>query len=339
MKKSIFIFLLLALMMMVMVIGCTGEIAEPEDETEEVEAITLSMGSAYAEGVILNDVIIKFKEIVEANSEGKITVELFTAGSLGSDEDIMQSVTAGAIEGQAVGGVLLSNYAPQFMFMDSPFTMKDWDHILALWESELGQQLRDTVVEAGDTLLAAPVFRGYRHFTANKPIVVPEDLKGLKLRLPVLQTWITVFDGLGASIVPIPLNELYTALQTGTAQSAEGDVAQIYGHKLNEVQSHLSLTGHSVGLGFVTFNSTWLDSLNEATRNMVLEAAEEAAEWASREMVAQEEEVIEQLADLGMEVVEADREALAEAVMPIMAEIFKTEYTVTTVEEVLSYAN
>lgn len=335
MKKALFVLLLLALV--VGTLGCNGEQAQPADE-DEVEEITFSMGSAYAEGVILNDVLVKFKELLEAKSDGKVTVELFLAGSLGSDEDIMQSVTAGAIEGQAVGGVLLSNYAPKFMFIDAPFTMKDWDHILALWESELGDKLRETVVEAGNTTLAAPVFRGYRHFTANKPVAVPDDLKGLKLRLPVLQTWITVFDTLGASIVPIPLNELYTALATGTAEAAEGDVAQIYGHKLNEVQSHLSLTGHSVGIGFITFNAEWLNGLNEDTRNMVLEAAEEAAGWASAEMVTREKEVIDQLADLGMEVVEADRDALAAAVMPIMEGIFETEYTVTTAEEVLSYA-
>ncbi|MEW6661453.1 MAG: TRAP transporter substrate-binding protein [Bacillota bacterium] len=339
MKK--FFCLLLVIALMVSVVGCGGQSAQKQPQTppaEEIQKIKVSVATAFAENHIMSDVAKKFKEIAEAKSNGNVKVDLFLAGSMGNEEDIMKAVTAGAVEGQTGGGIPVNAYAPPFYFIDTPFVMKDWNHILAIWNGELGAKMRASVEAAGNTTLAAPVYRGLRHFTSKKPVVTPEDLKGIKLRLPVLPTWVAVWTEVGASTIPIPLGELYTALATGVADASEGDLTQIHGFKLNEVQSHLSLTGHLVSLGLISFNTKWLNGLNEKTRNLVLEAAREAADWGSKQMAAKEEQVIKDLEKLGMKVVQSDREAFLNKGMPAIEKLFNTQFRVTTLKEVQSYA-
>jgi tripartite ATP-independent transporter DctP family solute receptor len=325
---------------MVSVVGCGGQAAKQPaaPPAEEIQKINISVATAFTEAHIVSDVAKKFKELAEAKSNGNVKVNLFLAGAMGNEEDIMKAVTAGAIEGQTGGGIPINAYAPPFYFLDTPFVMKDWNHIMAIWNGELGAKMLASMEAAGNTTLAAPIYRGLRHFTSNKPVVTPEDLKGIKLRLPVLPTWVAVWTEVGASTVPIPLGELYTALATGVADASEGDLTQIHGFKLNEVQSHLSLTGHLVSLGLISFNTKWLNGLNEKTRNLVVESAKEAADWGSGQMKAKEEQVIKDLERLGMTVVQADRAAFLNKGMPAIERLFATQFRVTTLKEVQGYA-
>jgi tripartite ATP-independent transporter DctP family solute receptor len=338
MKK--FLCLLLVVALMVTVIGCVPQpAAPPAPPAAEIQKMEISVASAFAEAHIVSDVAKKFKELVEARSNGNITVNLFLAGAMGNEEDIMKAVTAGAIEGQTGGGIPINAYAPPFYFLDTPFVMQDWEHILAVWNSELGQRMIASVEAAGNTTIAAPIYRGYRHFTSKKPIVTPADLAGIKLRLPVLPTWVAVWTQVGASTVPIPLGELYTALATGVADASEGDLTQIHGFRLNEVQSHLSLTGHLVSLGLISFNTTWLNGLNDKTRELILTAARDAADWGTNEMKAKEEGLVKELERLGMTVVQSDREAFVSKGLPAIERLFATQFRVTTFKDVQALAN
>jgi len=331
--------MVLVLALMVSVVGCgIGQQQAPAPPAEEIQSIKISMAGAQPKGMILADTAEKFKELVEAKSNGRITVDLFLGGAMGNEEDIMKAVTAGAVEAQTTGGLPINAYAPPFYFIDTPFVMQSWDHIMAVWNSPMGDRLRASMEAAGDTTLIGPIYRGQRHFTSKKPIVTPEDLKGIKLRLPVLPTWVAVWTGVGASTVPIPLGELYTALATGVADASEGDLTQIQGFKLHEVQSHLSLTGHLFSIGFIGFNTKWLNGLNEKTRAVVLEAANEAVAWASQTMKDKEEQVVKELEKAGMKIVQSDREAFVKAGTPAMESLFRTHFRVTTLQEVMALA-
>ncbi|MGQ9473585.1 MAG: TRAP transporter substrate-binding protein [Candidatus Caldatribacteriaceae bacterium] len=114
------------------------------------------------------------------------------------------------------------------------------------------------------------LYRGLRHFTTNKPVRVPENLKGVKLRLPQLPTWVKVWEAIGASTVPIALTELFIALQTGVADASEGDVTQILSFRLCEVQKYLMLTGHLVQTGGLTINKPFFDKLKKEYQDIIL---------------------------------------------------------------------
>lgn len=300
--------------------------------------VTIQLASAFDPNHILSKSAEKFKTLVEERSGGAIAVELFLGGVMGSEEECTESVSIGAVQMQAGGGLPIKTYAPQYYFLDSPYVIKDWDHYQRVFfDSQLGEKARELIANNGNTLYLGVIYRGVRQFTSNKPIKTPEDLQGLKLRLPQLPSWIAVWKEVGALPVPVALNELFSALQTGVADASEGDVSQISSFRLNEVQKYLSLTGHLVQTGALTINKAFFEALTAEQQDLIAQAAKEAAEWGSNEILTGEKDLIEKLKEAGMEVVEADAEAFREKAKPAVEKLFETEWPVTTWEEVLSY--
>lgn len=299
--------------------------------------VTIRLGSAFEPTHILCQAAQKFKELVEERSNGAIEVQLFLGGVMGSEEECTEAVSIGALEMQVGGGLPIKTFAPQYYFFDSPYVMRDWNHFQRVWASPLGEKAREEVIKNGNTMYLGIVYRGLRHLTANKPVYTPDDLKGIKLRLPQLPTWVKVWEAIGASTVPIALTELFTALQTGVADASEGDVTQILSFRLYEVQKYLMLTGHLVQTGGLTINKPFFDKLKKEYQDIILQAGKEATEWASNIIVAKEEELIKELEAKGMQLIQPDVNAFREKGKPAVEGLFKTEWPVTTWDEVLSY--
>ncbi len=299
--------------------------------------VTIRLGSAFEPAHILCQAAQKFKELVEERSSGAIEVQLFLGGVMGSEEECTEAVSIGALEMQAGGGLPIKTFAPQYYFFDSPYVMKDWGHFQRVWASPLGEKAREELIKNGNIMYLGIVYRGLRHLTANKPVYTPDDLKGIKLRLPQLPTWVKVWEAIGASTVPIALTELFTALQTGVADASEGDVTQILSFRLYEVQKYLMLTGHLVQTGALTINKPFFDKLKKEYQDIILQAGKEATEWASNIIVAKEAELIKELEAKGMQIIQPDVNAFREKAKPAVEELFRTEWPVTTWGEVLSY--
>lgn len=299
--------------------------------------VTIRLGSAFDPNHILCQAAQKFKDLVEERSNGAIEVQLFLGGAMGSEEECTEAVSIGALEMQAGGGLPIKTFAPQYYFFDSPYVMKDWNHFQRVWASPLGDKMREEIIKNGNTMYLGVVYRGVRHFTSNKPVRTPDDLKGIKLRLPQLPTWVKVWEAIGASTVPIALTELFTALQTGVADASEGDVTQILSFRLYEVQKYLTLTSHLVQTGALTINKPFFDKLKKEYQDIILQAGKEATDWASNTIVEKEAELIKELETKGMQIIQPDAEAFREKAKPAVEELFKTEWTVTTWDEVLSY--
>ncbi len=158
---------------------------------------------------------------------------------------------------------------------------------------------------------------------------------GLKLRLPVVQTWIAVWQSLGTQPVPVPLTELYQALKDGRAEASEGHLPQVVSFKLSEVQSHLSITNHLVAIGWVMMNGDSYKQLSSSDRSRVMSVMGKACEWATQKIKTGEGELLAQLESQGMTVTAPDAAAIREKAKPAIAELFRTAWPVTTWEEVL----
>lgn len=329
-------YLVTAIWVVVLSLVCSMAIGLPSEALAK-EAVTIRIASAFEPLHILCRSAERFKTIVEERSNGEIKVELFLGGVMGSEEEVTEAVSIRAVEMQAGGGLPIQMYAPKYYFLDSPYVIKDWEHFKRVFSGELGQKAQAEVLKNGNTMYLGVVYRGLRHLTSNKLVRTPEDLKGIKLRLPQLPTWVAVWKELGALPVPVALTELFTALQTGVADASEGDVTQIHSFHLYEVQKYISLTGHLVQTGALTINKPFFDSLSEEHQKIVKEAGLEAAEWGSQQILAGEEDIVEDLKAKGMEVIIPDVEAFREKARPAVERLFETEWTVTTWDEVLSY--
>ncbi|WP_218836395.1 TRAP transporter substrate-binding protein [Halorarum salinum] len=273
----------------------------------------------------------RFKDNVESESDGAISVEVAAGGSYGSVEEIADLVSQNVVQ-MSVGGFLpIDRYASEYYFVDSPFVIEDYEHISNLVQSEKFQPARDQLKERGNqNIIGKPIYRGFRHFTSNKPIRSPEDVQGLNLRLPQLDTWIAVWEEIGASPTPVALDELYSALQQGVADASEGDIQQINSQSLYEVQSHVSLTSHLLSCGTMTINNDFYTGLDETHRETIDEAVNEATEWGASQGQSAEEDLIQEVADQGVELIEdVDQEAFREAGRPAVDQLFEGEWAET----------
>jgi len=279
----------------------------------------------------------KFKEIVEDASNKDITVEVIASGALGSEKETIEAISVGGLEAVIGGLTPIELYAPKYAFVNAPFVIRNWDHWLSVWNSDLGQEIRDITAKQGNIIYLGALYAGQRHFIANKPVYTPSDVQGFKLRLPNFPSWIKVWQEIGALPTPIAFPETYTSLKLGVADGLETDFIGVLSSHFYEIEEYISMTGHLIQSLVLTMNKDLFDSLSSEHQQLVTNSAEEACIWGTAELLSIEKDMMEELKDKGMKIVEAERELFFEAARPAIEELFKTEYTVTTWDEVLSY--
>jgi TRAP-type transport system periplasmic protein len=298
------------------------------------EKTTIRVGSPFKAGHILVDAAEKFKELVETRSDGRIAVQ-FDIGTK-SEEEINKLNSAGALEMQSNGTMYVEKYAPAYYFVSVPYVMKDWDHYTRVWNGKLGQAACAQMEKNGNLKFLGSINRGVRQTTAKKPLYTPADVYGLKLRLPVLATWVAIWKAIGAEPVPLPLTELYAGLKSGKADASEGDVSQITSFKLDEVQTHLIMTNHMVTIGGLLIHKPFFDGRSKTDQDIIVQAAKEACDFANAKMKAAESSYVLELQRKGMQVVIPDADSFREKAKPAVDELFKTQWSVTTWAEVLA---
>jgi TRAP-type C4-dicarboxylate transport system substrate-binding protein len=144
-----------------------------------------------------------------------------------------------------------------------------------------------------------------------------------------------VWKAIGTDPVGVPLPELFGSLKTGKAQASEGDLPQVASFKLDEVQSHLIMTNHLVQTGGLLINKPFFDRLSRADQELVVKAGKEACDWANARMKSGEGEYLLNLQRRGMQVVIPDADSFRAKAKPAVDELFKTQWSVTTWEDVL----
>lgn len=294
---------------------------------------TIRLSSTFPKGHLLIDAGEKFKEIVEKGSQGKINVEIQPGA--GSEKDVDEWCSQGKVEMQVTGGQPLQVSAPRYFFFNAPYVMKDFDHFMRVWNGPLGKKAREEVEKKGSQTYLGIVDRGMRQTTSKKALKTAADVRSLKLRLPEVPTWIAVWKQIGADPVAIPLPDLYNSLKDGRAEASEGDLTQIGSAKLNEVQSHLTMTNHLVQTGGMLINKPFFDKLSKPEQELVVKASKEACDFANAKIKAGEGKILEDLKVKGMTVVEPDAESFRAKAKPAVEKLFETEWPVTTWAEVL----
>jgi TRAP-type C4-dicarboxylate transport system substrate-binding protein len=304
-------------------IFCSVFIAFSADSKTKESKVVLKIATPFKEGHILTDAAQNFKSAIEKESKGKIEVKI----EAGIDtEDI-----------QISGGIILEAFSPQYAFFNAPYVLRDYDHFLKVWNSPLGTKTKEQLSKNGNMESLGTVFRGYRQMTTKKSIITPEDLSGLKLRLPVVATWVKVWESLGTKPIGIPLTGLYQSLKDGTADASEGDLTQIQSFKLNEVQSHIILTNHLCAVGWSMINGNTYKKLSSSDKKLVAENMRKACEWATQKTKDSDSSKLKELQTTGMTIITPKADAIREKAKPAIEDLFKSGWPVTTWAEVLKY--
>jgi TRAP-type transport system periplasmic protein len=265
----------------------------------------------------------KFKEIIEKKSNGRVEVRVHPAGQLGSQRDFVEALRSGTVEITMVTLGFFSAYDPLLNIFELPYLFRDRDHAYRVVDGPIGAQIKERVNKKGVHVMAFWE-AGLRFVTNNvRPINKPDDLKGLKIRVPESKISIDGFKTFGANPAPLPFTEVYMALKQGVFDGQENPPSNIYRSKLYESQKYLSLTGHQFLVHMFMYSGQLWDQLPADMKQLVEESAVEAGKF-QRDFTFQEDtKLVGALKDAGMQVNQVDKQAFIDKAKPLYAEYAK----------------
>lgn len=220
-----------------------------------------------------------FKELVETRSNGRIRVDIFPQGQLGSQTEMLEMTAAGTLD-MVIGSTEVVGFEESFGIFDLPYLFDDRAHVARFVHGPGGKDLAERIARKNIVLLAFWE-NGFRHMTNNRqPIRVPSDLNGLKMRTPPSPARLQMFRTWGANPVQMSFNELFSALQQGVVDGQENPLAQIVSASLYEVQQYISYTGHVYTPSYLLASASVWNRLPEWARDILATAAVEAGDFS-----------------------------------------------------------
>jgi tripartite ATP-independent transporter DctP family solute receptor len=254
---------------------------------------------------------------IKKRTNGKYEVQVFPASTLGKESDINQGLTLGSVDIILSGASFAGNTYKPLAVTYFPFIFRDADHLLKYAKSDVFKELAKGYDDKSGNHITALNYYGARHVTSSaaKPVTKPEDMKGLKIRVPDAPAYLAFPKSLGANATPIAFAEVYLALQNGTVDAQENPLPTIEAKKFYEVQKNISLTGHIIdSLLTITSGQLWA-KLSADEKKIFSDVMQEAAEKTGREIIASEVRLAEEFKKKGNNVITVDKNAFREAVL------------------------
>ena len=258
----------------------------------------------------------KFKEIVETKSNGRIKVKIFMSGQLGKEKAVLELMKIGQTQMALTGGLFRTMFAKQYDPITIPFYMPTWESIVAYLEGPMGRKIGKLAEEKGGVLDFGPQERAPRHMTSNRKIYGPDDIKGLKMRLPAIPIWVDVWKELGALPTVIPAPEIYLAMKTGQVEAHENSLVSPYSRKLWEVQKYIILTGHVYFPWHWVASKVWFEKLDPKDQKLIRNAVEAARAYGTSMEDEKDAFYVKELKKRGMEFITPDVAAIRAKAMP-----------------------
>jgi TRAP-type transport system periplasmic protein len=295
-----------------------GLVTSAAAQTTMKSSISIAQNSHQGIGI---DV---FAKEVEKRTQGRIKIQNFYSGSLGGERESIEAVQLGTQELTFTSTGPVPNFVPEARIFDIPFLFRDKAHARAVLDGPIGQAMLAKFEAKGFKALAWGE-NGVRHMTNSKRAVnTPDDLKGLKMRTMENPVHIAAYKGFGIVPTPMAFPEVFTALQQGTVDGQENPLSVIMAAKFDQVQKHLSLTGHVYSPCVMLMSKGAFDKLSAADKTAFMEAAKEAVK-ANRARVDEDDaKGAAELKSKGMSVVEnLDKAKFVAVLGPVNAEFEK----------------
>ncbi|MHB1134699.1 MAG: TRAP transporter substrate-binding protein DctP [Chloroflexota bacterium] len=249
---------------------------------------------------------------IKERTKGDVEVQVFPAGQLGGDRDMAEQSRLGANILNLIAYGYMAEYVKDFNAFSLPFLFSDWaKEGKNIFMSPLVDELAEKYLKQGGMVLLAPgYYFGERHIASTKAIAKPDDMKGVKIRIPPIDMWRDLFvTALGAAGTPLEWAEVYSALQTGTIDAAEAPFSSIKGSKLHEVAKNVAVTGHFTQVNAVHVGYKYWDSLPKDVQTIVKEEILKAQDIYVQAQLDSAVKDREALIKEGAKVVDVDRAA------------------------------
>lgn len=316
---------LLFILLAVLAIGAIG-CSNKDGQKTSSEVIEISFGHGFMPDTPHHRAAIKFKEEVEEATNGRVVVNVFPSGQLGSAREMFEGLQMGTQEITLVPTARISGFASELQLFDLPFLFPDREIGYEIMDGEVGTELLNKL--SSQKVIGVAFYEdGYKHFTANKAINSVKDFQGVKFRTMESPIIVEQFKALGAIPVPIDFGELYNSLQLGVVDGQENPLVTIESQKFYEVQSHLILSEHAYLAHVLLFSESWFNGLPEDIQNILYEKGREIAKWQRQAVQEEEEKYLETIREYGTTIIELTDEQKEE-----MKEATRSVYQIYTDE-------
>jgi len=296
MKFRILLIFLLIVFILIYCDNCSKKDSEISSRASEIIILKVAQNSSiehpYQAGLE------KFKEVLERETNNTVKVHIFPNGQLGNEEQEILGVKLGFIDATIVSSGSLASFMPNIELFNLPYIFRDLEHFYRVLDGFIGQWMGRIIEEKVNC-----VFLGYCSFgTRNvwnkkRPILTPDDLKGMKIRVTSSPILLSAFDTFGAQATTMDWNELYSALQQGVIDGAECDMVDLLVEKFYEVTKYVSYTNHFIGVASFIFSKKKYDRFPPSVQAAILKAGRAgavAARKAEDEFVHRAKKELEQ---------------------------------------------
>lgn len=296
--------------------------AEPEPEAEpeptpEPKKFTLKFSMVSVPGDAHTEAVYVFRDAIEDSTNGQIRVEIYHSGSLYGQGADMEALLSGNLECGYTSAAWLAEFVPSISMFTAGYIFKDYDHMTKVLNGDIGKQVFETVSQELPIVPLSAFYLGSRQINVrglDRDILTPEDLEGVKLRMPNTPAWLFLGEALGANPTPLSFSELYMALSTGTVDGQDNPLPTVKNAKFYEVTDQISLTNHLVDQVWFAVNKDVWEEMGPELQEKMYAAVEEARKACDAQNLKSEAELVEFFKGEGMKVVEPDIDAFMETV-------------------------
>jgi TRAP-type transport system periplasmic protein len=271
----------------------------------------LRFSAVFSEQDIRAGMMKQFGEAVKAQG---FNLQPYYGGTLFKQGTELVAMQRGNLEMGNIAPQDISNQIPEWSIVTSAYLFRDADHLKKVFAGDIGQQLKKMASEKLGIHILGPTYFGARHvgLKPNKKISKPEDLAGIKLRMPGGDAWQFLGQSLGANPTPMAYAEVYTGLQTGAIDGQDNPLPNVQNMKFYEVMSQIALTSHLVGFDVLAVSNKVWDALSPEKKAAFQAAADKAIEWSTQEHLKQETQLATFFKEKGLDVYTPDLKAFRE---------------------------
>jgi len=268
-----------------------------------------------------------FVKEVYAKTSGRIDIKIYPSAQLGKGRELVEGLMIGSVDMTIEGGAPIGWYYPEYGAFEAPFAFRDFAHMDRVLNGQAGEIVKNAFLKERGIRILDWWHRGPRYLTTSKKKVEkPEDLEGLKLRVPELRTYIESWRLLGANPTPITLSEAFTSLKLGVVEGQENPLETIYTSSFHEVQKYAMRTEHLLGFYMISISETAYQSLSKADQQILQDCIKQAGKLEHKLMLKYEKQYEDLMKQAGVEFVEVDREAFRQRLVNTLPEVFKDEW-------------
>ena len=264
-------------------------------------------------------------ERLREKSDGTVEVQIFPNGHLGGETECVEQVQRGALDMTKTSTAALESFIPEFAVFGTPYLFRDRNHALAVYEGAIGKELLQAGTDVGLHGLCFYDAGARSFYTIDKPVLTPDDLRGLKIRVQESQTAMQLVEALGGSPTPMNFGELYTGLQQKMVDGAENNPPSFYSNRHFEVCKHYSLDEHARVPDILLMSQSAWKKLPIEVQQWLQEAAAESAEFQRQRWQEKTAEVLEEVQKQGVTVHLPDKQRFAVQVRSMVEQLQQTQ--------------